>query len=170
MQCLKLVRGIGRGAILCTLVCTLERRGAASMTVYGSPGYTPGVGGYVASKGFVDGANFSVDVNNAGVAIARARRYDGHRPKELAVSGSRQAGPRAAVLFTILAGAKRHRIEPWAYLREILLRSHADDPRVDEMLPDRWAAERRRVLQPRAETPCEPSCQLQRDTLPNDCD
>ena len=25
----------------------------------------------------------------------------------------RQAGPRAAVLFTILAAAKRHRIEPW---------------------------------------------------------
>jgi transposase len=55
--------------------------------------------------------------------------------------GSKYAGPRAAVLFTILAGAKRHRIEPWAYLREILLRLHAADPRLDEMLPDRWAAE-----------------------------
>ena len=44
------------------------------------------------------------------------------------------------MLFTILAGAKRHRIEPWTYLREILLRLHADDPRLDEMLPDRWAA------------------------------
>jgi hypothetical protein len=54
--------------------------------------------------------------------------------------GSQQAGPRAAVLFTILAGAKRHRIEPWAYLREILLRLYADDPRLDDMLPDRWAA------------------------------
>ena len=54
--------------------------------------------------------------------------------------GSKQAGPRAAVLFTVLAGAKRHRIEPWAYLREILLRLHADDPRLDEMLPNRWAA------------------------------
>ncbi|MCH7751972.1 MAG: transposase domain-containing protein [Planctomycetes bacterium] len=41
----------------------------------------------------------------------------------------------------ILAGAKRHRIEPWAYLREILLRLHADDSRLDEMLPDRWAAD-----------------------------
>ena len=55
--------------------------------------------------------------------------------------GSKQAGPRAAVLFTVLAGAKRHRIEPWSYLREILLRLHAEDPRLDEMLPDRWAAE-----------------------------
>ena len=54
--------------------------------------------------------------------------------------GSEQAAPRAAVLFTILAGAKRHRIEPWAYLRELLLRLHADDSRLDEMLPDHWAA------------------------------
>ena len=45
-----------------------------------------------------------------------------------------------AVLYSILAGAKRHRIEPWAYLRELLMRLHADDPRIEEMLPDRWAA------------------------------
>ena len=54
--------------------------------------------------------------------------------------GSEAAGPRAAVLCTILAGAKRHRIEPWCYVRDLLLRLHADDPRLDEMLPDRWAA------------------------------
>ena len=54
--------------------------------------------------------------------------------------GSEAAGPRAAVLCTILAGAKRHRIEPWSYVRELLLRLHADDPRLEEMLPDRWAA------------------------------
>jgi hypothetical protein len=41
---------------------------------------------------------------------------------------------------TILAGAKRHRIEPWAYIRELLMRRHADDSRLEEMLPDRWAA------------------------------
>ena len=54
--------------------------------------------------------------------------------------GSEVAGPRAAVLYTILAGAKRHRIEPWRYVRELLLRLHADDPCLEEMLPDRWAA------------------------------
>jgi hypothetical protein len=54
--------------------------------------------------------------------------------------GSEAAGPRAAVLCTILAGAKRHRIEPWAYVRELLLRLHADDPQLEKMLPDRWAA------------------------------
>jgi len=44
------------------------------------------------------------------------------------------------VLYTILAGAKRHRIEPWAYVRDLLLRLHAEDLRLEEMLPDRWAA------------------------------
>lgn len=54
--------------------------------------------------------------------------------------GSEAAGPRAAALYTLLAGAKRHRIEPWAYVRDLLLRLHADDGRLEEMLPDRWAA------------------------------
>ena len=44
------------------------------------------------------------------------------------------------MLYTILAGAKRHRIEPRAYVRDLLLRVHADDPRLEELLPDRWAA------------------------------
>jgi transposase len=54
--------------------------------------------------------------------------------------GSKTAGPRAAVLYTILAGAKRHRIEPFSYVRELLLRQHADDSHLEELLPDRWAA------------------------------
>ena len=54
--------------------------------------------------------------------------------------GSESTGPRAAVLHTILAGAKRHRIEPWVYIRDLLLRLNADDVRLEEMLPDRWAA------------------------------
>jgi hypothetical protein len=48
----------------------------AAIPVYGSPGYTPGVGGYIAGVGSFDGINNSMDVNNAGVAIGRANRYD----------------------------------------------------------------------------------------------
>ena len=44
------------------------------------------------------------------------------------------------MLSTILAGAKRHRIESWAYVRELLVRLNADDSRLAELLPDRWAA------------------------------
>jgi hypothetical protein len=54
--------------------------------------------------------------------------------------GSEAAGPRAAVLFTILAGAKRHHLEPWAYLRDVLLRLSAGPTDLEALLPDRWAA------------------------------
>jgi transposase len=54
--------------------------------------------------------------------------------------GSQEAGPRAAVLFTILAGAKRHRLEPWAYVRDVLLRLSGGETDLEALLPDRWAA------------------------------
>lgn len=54
--------------------------------------------------------------------------------------GSAGAGPRAAVLFTVLAGAKRHHLEPWAYLRDVLLRLSAGETDLESLLPDRWAA------------------------------
>ena len=46
--------------------------------------------------------------------------------------GSARAGPRAAVLCTIIAGAKRHRLEPWAYLRDVILQLSVDAS------PERW--------------------------------
>ncbi len=71
----------------------------------------------------------------------RTLRHQAIGRKNWLFLGNEQAGPRAAVLFTILAGAKRHRIEPWTYLRELLLRLHDDDSNLDEMLPDRWAVQ-----------------------------
>ena len=70
----------------------------------------------------------------------RTLRHQAIGRKNWLFLGSEAAGPRAAVLYTILAGAKRHRIEPWAYVRDLLLRLNADDCRLEEMLPDRWAA------------------------------
>jgi len=55
--------------------------------------------------------------------------------------GSPEAGRRAAVLFTILAGAKRHRLEPWAYVREVLLRLSVGETDLEALLPDRWATD-----------------------------
>ena len=69
----------------------------------------------------------------------RTLRHQAIGRKNWLFLGSENAGPRAAMLYTILAGAKRHRIEPWAYLRELLVRRHADDAQLEEMLPDRWA-------------------------------
>ncbi|MHB1557461.1 MAG: transposase domain-containing protein [Isosphaeraceae bacterium] len=44
------------------------------------------------------------------------------------------------MLFTILAGAKRHHLEPWAYVRDVLLRLSAGETDLESLLPDRWAA------------------------------
>ena len=70
----------------------------------------------------------------------RTLRHQALGRKNWLFLGSEAAGPRAAVLYTILAGAKRHRIEPRIYVRDLLLRLHADDPRLEKMLPDRGAA------------------------------
>ena len=90
-----------------------------------------------ALRRYTEDGRLSIDNN----VSERTLRHQAIGRKNWLFLGSKQAGPRAAVLFTVLAGAKRHRIEPWAYLREILLRLHAKDPCLDEMLPDRWAAE-----------------------------
>jgi len=57
--------------------------------------------------------------------------------------GNDEAGPRAAVLCTIIAGAKRHRLEPWAYLQDVILQLSVDTSPVmlARLLPDRWALE-----------------------------
>jgi transposase len=88
-----------------------------------------------ALRRYTEDGRLSIDNN----VSERTLRHQAIGRKNWLFLGSQQAGPRAAVLFTILAGAKRHRIEPWAYLRELLLRLNADDARLDEMLPDRWA-------------------------------
>jgi transposase len=89
-----------------------------------------------ALRRYAEDGRLSIDNN----VSERTLRHQAIGRKNWLFLGSRQAGPRAAVLFTILAGAKRHRIEPWTYLRELLLRLHGDDSRLDEMLPDKWAA------------------------------
>jgi hypothetical protein len=91
---------------------------------------------WLALRRYTADGRLSIDNN----VSERTLRHQAIGRKNWLFLGSERAGPRAAVLFTILAGAKRHRIEPWTYLRELLLRLHADDSRLDEMLPDRWAA------------------------------
>lgn len=46
------------------------------------------------------------------------------------------------MLCTIIEGSKRHRLEPWVYMRDEILRvsMNASPERLAELLPDRWAA------------------------------
>lgn len=53
--------------------------------------------------------------------------------------GSELAGVRAAVVMSLVQSAKLNKIEPWAYLRDVLARIHSHAAsRIDELLPHRW--------------------------------
>jgi len=75
----------------------------------------------------------------SGLLVRPSAAADTHRVTTR-LDGSEEAGSRATVLFTILAGAKRHHLEPWAYLRDVLLRLSAGETELESLLPDRWAA------------------------------
>ena len=53
--------------------------------------------------------------------------------------GSDNGGKTAAILFSLIATCQRHRIDPFAYLRDVLTRIAAHPHhRLAELLPDRW--------------------------------
>ncbi len=54
--------------------------------------------------------------------------------------GSPQGGQTAAILFSVLASCKRHEVEPWAYLRDVLQRLAvpANPEQLRHLFPHRW--------------------------------
>ena len=89
-----------------------------------------------ALRRYVNDGRLTIDNN----VSERTLRLQAIGRKNWEFIGSSDAGPRAAVLFTILAGAKRHHLEPWAYLRDVLLRLSAGETDLEPLLPDRWGA------------------------------
>jgi transposase len=54
-------------------------------------------------------------------------------------AGSERGGKTAAVLFTLISSAKRHNLDTWAYLRDVIVRLADLNPReLEQLLPDRW--------------------------------
>jgi transposase len=86
---------------------------------------------------YVEDGRLTIDNN----ASERRLRDQAIGRKNWMFLGGVEAGPRAAVLYTILAGAKRHRLEPWAYLNDVILQLSIDagPESLDRLLPDRWA-------------------------------
>ena len=52
--------------------------------------------------------------------------------------GSDKGGETAAIHFSILAGAKRHQIEPFAYVRDLLIAMSSPQVDWNSLLPDIW--------------------------------
>jgi hypothetical protein len=54
--------------------------------------------------------------------------------------GSDRGGETAAILMSILGGAKRHGIEPFEYVRQLLIALSSADVDLRSLLPDVWIA------------------------------
>jgi hypothetical protein len=54
--------------------------------------------------------------------------------------GSDRGGETAAICFSILANAKRYRIEPFAYVRALLVALSSTNVDLESLLPDAWIA------------------------------
>jgi hypothetical protein len=54
--------------------------------------------------------------------------------------GSERGGETAAILMSILASAKRHGIEPFEYVRQLLIALSSADVDLRSLLPDVWIA------------------------------
>jgi len=55
--------------------------------------------------------------------------------------GSDNGGNTAAVLFSLIATCQRHKVDPFAYLRDVLTRIAATPvSQLDPFLPDQWGA------------------------------
>ena len=88
---------------------------------------------------YCEDGDLEIDNNGAerslrGVAVGR---------KNWMFFGSDNGGRTAAVLTSLIASAKRHHVDPFAYLRDVFARITAH-PRhqLEEFLPDRWPAAR----------------------------
>ena len=60
--------------------------------------------------------------------------------RPVAPIGGPEAGPRAAIVYTVVASAARHDLDVWAYLRDVLERLAIGESDLTSMLPDVWAA------------------------------
>jgi hypothetical protein len=96
-------------------------------------GYT--LGNWEALCRYTQDGGLNIDNN----ASERELRRIAVGRKNWMFAGSDHGGNTAAILFTFTASARRHELDPWRYLRDVLTRL-PDTPvsEVDQFLPDRW--------------------------------
>jgi hypothetical protein len=73
-------------------------------------------------------------------AAERALRRVGIGRKNWLFAGHDKAAERIATLYSLIASAERHGIDPQAYLRGVLARMHSMPvSQLGKLLPERWA-------------------------------
>ena len=84
---------------------------------------------------YLDDGRLEIDNNGA----ERALRSVAVGRKAWTFAGSDAGGERAAVIYSVIQSARRHGLEPFAYLRDLLARIPTHSQlRLAELLPDRW--------------------------------
>ena len=88
---------------------------------------------------FVENGFLNIDNNAAerglrGVAVGR---------KNWLFAGSEAGGRTAAILLSMTQSCKRHGVDPFFYLQDVLRRIPERKKPLDEYLPDRWALNQR---------------------------
>ena len=84
---------------------------------------------------YIEDGDLSID-NNAcersmrGIAIGR---------KNWLFTGSERGGKSAAIIFSLISSCKRHDLDPFVYLRDVITRLPATRmSQIDQFLPDVW--------------------------------
>jgi hypothetical protein len=86
---------------------------------------------------YTEDGDLNIDNNTA----ERALRCIAVGRKNWLFAGSDAGGRRAAILYSMVSSCKRHAIDPWAYLADVIDRVSTHPARlIDELLPDKWKA------------------------------
>lgn len=93
------------------------------------------LGNWQALLRYTEDGDIPIDNN----AVERMQKIIALGRKNWLFAGSERGGHTAAVLFTIISSAKRHKLNTWAYLRDVLWRLADLKPgELEQLLPDRW--------------------------------
>jgi transposase len=116
-------------------LCKQQERALPKSPIGMAIGYT--LRNWEALCRYTEDGDLKIDNN----ASERALRQVVVGRKNWMFAGSEKGGHTAAVLYSIVMTCKRHGVDPFEYLRDILTRlpDHLIT-RLDELLPDRWKA------------------------------
>jgi hypothetical protein len=90
---------------------------------------------WTALKTYASDGELSIDNN----AAERALRPVAVGRKNYLFFGSDRGGETAATLYSVIASAKRHGLDPWKYIRDLFARlPRMNVSALPELLPDRW--------------------------------
>jgi transposase len=89
-------------------------------------------------RGHTEDGRQEIDNNTS----ERTLRLCAIRRKNWMFLGSDQGGETAAIMFSTLANAKRYQIEPFAYVRALVVAPPSEQVDLESVLPDVWIAAR----------------------------